>query len=207
MTMSDELKKVLQVACTELYKNAEGELVLCHRRRIWRAFGPLLRDGHRAVFGIGYRRRIALAIICVRHVLPIWEKVWPDSKAPHDALLKSEQYLEGVTDYKSTRKLQTQIHWMCDNYTGQDNFIAVGYAAFRVLSTALFDEAYCTEDDIDENFMDEDVDPLQRDASFYSAAAYANGAKWQPESSVDRRKEFWEWYLKEAVIEAWNSVE
>jgi len=43
------------------------------------------------------------------------------------------------------------------------------------------------------------------DSSFFAAAAYAGGAVWDSDSDSLKRREFWEWWLNEAVPMAWDS--
>ena len=53
---------------------------------------------------------------------------------------------------------------------------------------------------------DADIDPDDMDASFFAASVYANGAVWNLESGPLLRREFWEWWLKQAVPLSWNSI-
>jgi hypothetical protein len=47
------------------------------------------------------------------------------------------------------------------------------------------------------------------DATFFAACAYANGPVWKTisgEGNATKRLEFWEWWLTQAVPNAWLTV-
>ncbi len=47
--------------------------------------------------------------------------------------------------------------------------------------------------------LDADVDPYELDTTFFASSSYAGGTIWQEESDPIRRKEFWGWYLDQAI--------
>ena len=79
---------------------------------------------------------------------------------------------------------------------------AVGYSALEALSVAVQDEAF-DERAVDLASSDADLDADEIDAALSASVAYANGAILYPGSDHVRRREFWEWWLKEAVPAAW----
>jgi hypothetical protein len=134
-------------------------------------------------------------------------------------LATTEQYLKQLIDFDTASPTQSKdFHsaWQRKNrfwgelesllYKGEHfASIYVGFAAANTVTTALNDERFHPLN-IEDHLLDDDLDPYQWDASFYAAGAYAGGFTWEEGSSVVRRREFWEWYLDEAVPLAWNSV-
>ena len=81
--MTNELVQLLNKAKDELNKNPKGQLVLPLRKEIYRLMGERIEDneGH-AIKTEGYFRRLKLAVLCVNHVLSIWENVMPNDNTP-----------------------------------------------------------------------------------------------------------------------------
>ena len=68
-----------------LAANANGELVLPARKRIWAAMGPRELNGPRAIIGPPLGRRTGLALLAVRYVLPIWHRAFRQRRSGTDA--------------------------------------------------------------------------------------------------------------------------
>jgi hypothetical protein len=87
----------------------------------------------------------------------------------------------------------------------RDNYAhSVGFAAIKTVYVATSDEKWLEIDDeweeIEENdFSDYDFDPYRWTVSYHASLAYG-------EEKTERTKEFWEWYLNEAVPQAFNSI-
>lgn len=210
MLLPEELDVALKSAAEGLASHPRSELILPQRKRIWAALGPCLmdKDGIRAVHGIGLQRRTTLAILCARHVRPVWEQVWPNDDDPHQMIKTAELYLNQALDFDSVEERKNQYLGKLDNLLSKGEHeaaINVGFAAGRAVFTALHDEDFDPHN-IDDDLMDEDLDVNEWDASFNAAAAYAGGFPWEENSSSTRRREFWEWYLNEAVPLAWTSA-
>lgn len=58
---------------------------------------------------------------------------------------------------------------------------------------------------ITEQTTEDNIDPWSSDAARDAAAAYA-GPVWEPSSDREKRREFWTWWLREAVPAAWRAV-
>jgi hypothetical protein len=212
MPISVELSEKLEDASTALLKHQDGELILPIRKKIWASLGPRQIEGTYAIFGIGLYRRTTLAKLCVQKVLKLWEQDWPDHTGPHVMLSTVEKYLRKQLDFKAVwgRKnlfwgeLETLLYQM----RGSKTSINVGFAAANVVTMALNDERFNSENlKAEEQFLDEDYDPYEWDTSFYASIAYAKGAPGDEDSNLQQRQEFWEWYLKEAVPAAWEVSE
>jgi hypothetical protein len=205
MLLPAELTSAMDVAGRSLYCDPEGLLTLAHRQRIWAAMGPLLITGNRAVFGIGLYRRATLAVACVRHVLRFWEKVLPDHKGPHEMIRMIDDYFAHRMDQRRLLAEQGSLWGQGEEleYQGYGVEAIVASAASRAAITALVDEVFDPKN-LDPNASDNDRDAYQWDAGFYAAMVYAGGAPWNKEADVERRRQFWDWYIKEAVPSAWS---
>jgi len=188
MALSTELIAAIQNASSALSTNTDGELILPERKQIWRAMGDLLVEGNRAIKGIGLKRRTKLARFCVQKVLALWDEVWPYDDGPRQMLITADQYLNGAIDYDVAWERKNTYWSKLDNLIYEGNHLTI-----------------VNPQDPDENIRDESLDPYQWDASLYASAAYAGGFAWEEQSNKLRRREFWQWYLIEAVPSAWEA--
>jgi hypothetical protein len=208
MDLSPELVRAIELASKALNGNNSGELVLPARKLIWSAMGPCKMEGTRAIVGPGLQRRTRLAVLAVRHVLPIWERALPTNREPQRMLEIAEEYLGQVIDFRTAWNLKNQFWGELESGRISDRrsiAIAVGFGAAKVVTTALNDQLL-DSDNLESELLDHNLDPYQWDASFYASVAYAGSAPWQAELNADGRRKFWEWYIKVAVPRAWDSV-
>jgi Immunity protein Imm5 len=209
MFQSLRLENLLEAALRFVENHPVHDLNLGYRQAIWAAFGlPLkLESNH----NIGYLKRIKLALITARKVLPIWDAKFPKYKLPHEALKITEGSLIGKYNFKATEKYLHQAWTAIENLASEPEFqdddtqraIAAGTSAVRTVSTVLYDEKFDYNNICYEN-LDEDLDSFLVDTSFWAAISYA-GPTWQPNVSEHKKRlEFWIWWLKEAVPIAWK---
>lgn len=213
MTLPRTLQILIAEALESVRRHPQHDLTLGYRQAIWAAFGPALDTyqtyGSEAAL-VGHQRRVFLAVLTVRHVLPIWLNVWPNNQSPRRLLTHVEQVMKG----KMSKDMALDVinrWWDVVDELGarsQNMAVTVGFAALQALATAAVDEMF-EPDEIDVNLTDsEEFD--NNDASFYAAVAYANGPIWKiaanakPDSA--KRGQFWQWWLTEAVPAAYKSV-
>ena len=79
----------------------------------------------------------------------------------------------------------------------------VAFAACCALSTAAHDKSYVG---LPPDTDDDDLDSDDWDASFMAAMASAGGEVGDPAASDERRRQFWLWYLRDAVPKAWQAT-
>jgi len=157
---------------------------------------------------VGHRRRAFLASLAIRHVLPIWNKAFPNDDTPEKILAEADQVMNGAVNEEVAIKDIDQFWkylWKLASST-KNMAVAVGLGAVQALATAIQDESF-DPDNIDYDATDsQEFD--NNDASFFAAVAYANGPTWEvvaeAESNPVKRQEFWEWWLAEAVPAAWE---
>ncbi|MGH9277707.1 MAG: Imm5 family immunity protein [Acidimicrobiales bacterium] len=200
--LPEGLRRALRDAEVDLARSEHGELSLIHRRRLWEALGD--EGGLRG--SPGHRRRTNLDLLTVEGVKPIWEMTYPSDPAVDDVLAAAREVLDGkqTTAWADDRQSRAQVAFQ--NRMSADRQFAAGYvgnAATTALSTATRDKGYA---DLAPEVDDYDLDPWDWDTSFIAAMAAAGGEVGDPAASDERRRQFWEWYLREAVPTAWRSA-
>ncbi len=86
-----------------------------------------------------------------------------------------------------------------------DEVLYAGVSALQALRTARLDEFF-DSDDINIEKTDPE-DPQDWDASKHAAEAYTYALKESSESkTLSRRRQFWEWWLQDAILTAWEAV-
>jgi hypothetical protein len=207
--MTNELKDLLNKANYEVNNHPKGQLILPLRKEIYRLMGEHSEDNEGRVLRTdGFLRRLNLAILCVNYVLPVWNSVMPDNNTP-DTLLKSiNEYLSGHKDWDSLWELQNDFWAVLDNYMCDDNdygaSIYVGHSSINAVMVALNDEDLGEEDYI--NIYDEDLDPYTWDTAFYASLAYSENKQYDEGTKIQKRRDFWLWYLNNAVPLAYQST-
>lgn len=208
MTIPYELERIIEESLEAVNNHPKHDLNLGYRYLVWTTFGP-----HKKIDTdlklLGFIRRVNLAVLSTRHVMHIWESVWSEDKSPHTLLDKTQMVLSGSLLENDAWKIRNQ-YW--DNYVEiniqekeHQSTLCVGFSAVQALTAALQDEIFDPAH-VDKQLTDTDIDADQMDSSFFSSVAYSGGAIWEPGSSTEKRKEFWNWWLREAVIAAWSSV-
>jgi hypothetical protein len=205
-----------------LYRHPEQTLLAWYRIAIYDA---LLADGSRA----GYAARAWIDVLSVRHVLFCWQPYartrWPTAwLQPHDLLRLAEHTLEGVADPSVVQRQLTRAQALSD--VVGERTTSVQYPAWCVFEAALraleSTWIYCTSGAV--RAMQNSALPGSvglDDASRYAAIAIAGSltpARSAPKTQTAasdrtvatadaaaqlRLTFFWEWWLREAVPEAW----
>jgi hypothetical protein len=212
--LTPKLKKLVRSAARELATEPLGALTLGNRYRLWVAAGPLFGGGGRAPLDAGLCFRTHLAAAAVRRVLPHWEAVLPADDYPQRLLKAAEQYLAGELSYEKAYDL-VGLGWvhaskisaqLADRRAPGGRLTSlVGYAASRVLFVAVQDELF-DPDDVDDPESHGSGDPESMDASYMASAVAAGGFPEDKSSDVGARRQYWQWYLEEAVPRAWQAV-
>ncbi|MCP4180765.1 MAG: hypothetical protein GY756_23645 [bacterium] len=210
MSLPDNVKKIIDKALLHLEKDPNNDLNLGYRRAIWKEFGSKL-NLIKSTDKTGLQRRTILALLTSKKVLSFWERVWPEDKTPLLIINEVEDILNAKKNYserEKNKRMRDLWCWLEDfRYDDEDEqqlaAVIVGDAAIATINAALFDERF-DENSIDFEVTDEDVDPYTSDSSYSAAMVYAHGSIWNDFSNKQKRKEFWEWWLKEAVPKAWN---
>jgi hypothetical protein len=192
-----DLSAALERAWAALEQHPLGELILPLRRAIWLAFGP---DGH--------RRRVALSQLAVRRVLPLWDAVHPGNDGPERMLALADRVLTGAVDSEVARREQDAFEVEVQGF--EDDDLRPGYVGDAAVHTVSLARVDVGPDDFEPDVLDEQLDYDQWDASYYAALAAAGKGPSEPggdsAEAVSKRREFWRWYLSEAVPAAYHAA-
>jgi len=212
MRMTENLESLINDSLAAVHADRDHDLNLGYREAIFWEFGPY-RFGPRNEDILGHIRRVALAVMTVYHVLPIWEEAFPGDMLPRQALEEATRVIQQPHPQKKSSKVTKTIdkYWdHVEELMNETNRIegSVGLASVRALSLSVYDD-FATEEEVDFKILDSD-EFTSNNTEFYAAAAYANGPVYPiraaSNSNPEKRQEFWEWWLRVAVPEAWNRV-
>ena len=211
MPVSQELADAIATAQVSLSQNADGALLPYARNRVLAAMGPRQEAEDGGPTGLGWRRRTWLGFLTIRHLLPVWRLAYPADTGPERMLSLAERVLQGRAD-RQAAGAESNGYWDGLANSGEEwgddqappvEPIAVGMAAARVVQTARLDYDLTPGDPSE---TDQDRDPFTWDESYLGSIAYAGGGTWQTKSSPARRREYWQWWLNQAVPEAYQAI-
>lgn len=203
------LQQKIEKAKVALHRHPQLDLNLGYRQAIWKA---LDFNGELESIKLGHKRRTLLAIITASRVLDTWENIWWQDDTPHCLLGAARLLLAQKIEPSQARAYRNEMWAKLENIASDPDYqgfeyqkaIAAGLSAISALSTALDDEAFDRER-IDEDLTDADTDAYESDSSFWAAIAYA-GATWEANGDRNQRREFWQWWLTEAINNAWRAI-
>jgi hypothetical protein len=138
---------------------------------------------------------------CARRVAGMWETMFPGDTRPvevMDAALAARSGLE-----REIGELRTRLDNAFER--GDEAFPAIyaGNACWAVARDAVGDVTAIPEGD-----GELEVDPTEWSPCFYASIAEAGGAVWEDGVGDNtRRRDFWRWYLLEAIPAAKRSAD
>ncbi|SDM65333.1 Imm5 family immunity protein [Actinomyces ruminicola] len=191
------IQRALESGRKELVASNKAILPLAARSRIWAAMLDPEDDE------ASYRRRTQLKEICVRRVAHLWDRAYPGDTRVEEMLSLTSNLVTRTADPK-----QAELHadrFLADMFDATDDFnettrpaMLVAYGAARMVISACYRNP---DFDIDEAEDDDELLPDTLETSYCCASAAANAVNWQPveETDVEARREFWTWYLDEAI--------
>lgn len=197
----EPLENSVQKAWKSVQNRPDFHLSYSHRCEIWRLIDLVNRDSGNSS-EMGRHARATLAIMCVEKAISIWEDVFPLDRMPHELCSSIRCYMSGQQSAKELQDRMGHAWTHGDNLAEQiaSPAVYVIYAASQAASVALFDEHMAVSSD--ELHDDEIFDPYTQDCAYYIAAAVANGTPEEAASDPVLRRQFWEWYLHEAIPKA-----
>jgi hypothetical protein len=132
---------------------------------------------------------------CAKKVLPIWKNVYPNDTSILETLQKADLYLyKGVGEKADFDKLADYYR----NYVEMDNGAesSAGLAAIFLCYNIAVDAAMILNKD-EYNGTDDDNE-FEWDCwtpDYYASLAYSDGNPFCDEGNINKRREFWNWYL------------
>jgi hypothetical protein len=194
----NELSEFL--SSSESFIDENGELTTTRRKEIHLLVEKLSKQEHDDA---GYYRRAKLAIACAYFCLDFLKGHKTEFDLAKNMLEKSILALQSQFDIKELESSNGHLYTAFTNLTDQDepDFKAVyaGFACFSAANVVLYDN------DFDVLGLNEkESDPSDWEASYYASLAHCGGAIWESVGDIDKRKEFWIWYLRVAIPFAWD---
>lgn len=189
--MNQESEALIKRLLTELDASAGGELTLPLRKRLW----ATITAGKP-----GPDRRIILTTLdslCVVHGQSFWLRKMGDANGLTRLLKVAEDVARGLITAEDGLKVRDAFYVDVvedqEYEPGEYPTMFLGHAAANTVVTAAgtftFDPRDLRED--------RDLDPEAYEPSFLVACAFAGGLA--EEGDAGRRRQFWQWYLNEAV--------
>jgi len=195
-----ELRSAVQDGLAALGHSPTGELPLGQRKRIYALLGPESRDADNRPTGVGYRRRVLLDVLAAQRALPVWERAHPGDRRPQRMLLLANGVVRGTVDRATAeREMSNFLVDVGSETNPQDPGPGyAGTAAASVVSTARVDRHH---DDFAAAESDADLDADAWPTDFLASEAAALATS--PEENAEDRRAFWQWFLTEAVPNAY----
>jgi hypothetical protein len=202
--LPEPLEEAIERASSTMLEDERHDLLPIYRRRIYTAIGPWENVQARQV-------RIRLDLLSARYVLFIWQKYRPSDTWPEQLISVAEGVLAGTVDQVVAARKANEAQFQLDEAlptlveeleVGEEEPLGALSAALVALRWAAGITAFDVIE-IAEQETDREIDPLFSDSAGWAAIAYAKAA-WEPGSNSEKRKEFWQWWLKEAVPQAWR---
>ncbi len=178
--------------------NQRGDLPSYQRQKIYSLFNSNLNKN------LGHIKRAKLELLCAWKTLHIWESCPFTDNLARELLEISEQCLqEKMTTVELSQKSDGFYFLVDDLISEGEEYLDAAYAGFAcaaAVNAVLYD--------IDLNLVgipDQDKEPEDWLACANACDAYSSVRSWKiEESNVPKRREFWEWFLNQAVPSAWN---
>ncbi len=212
MSLPKILLSRIAEAKAALAQHPNSDLNLGYRQGIWAGLNYNM-DAQLTRAEIGHKRRALLAIIAAERVIPIWERIWSIDDTPQCIIATARLLLNGLLDTNIARSYRDD-NWQkleslacapsCQDWEYQ-KAVSVGLSSISALGAVLDDEQFDSEH-IDYTLTDDEVDSYSSDASFWAAIAYS-GSQRNPSHDGRKQREFWEWWLDEAVKNTWWSFD
>lgn len=199
--LNNQLIREVEFAKEALKNEPNGRLTLEYRKKIWSVYGPRKMDKAKAIIEKPLIKRVKLAALCAEKVLPIWLEAYSDKYDAVKVLNFTSEYLDGLSSWERGYDIYNEFRArMVELEEGPLRPLAAGKYISRVLATALYD-LDCDGDESDEEYDCEEDDDIDLwDASFAASVALS-GIYWsESDNDIERRREYWNWYLNEAVF-------
>jgi len=197
MTLPHELQQAIDQARQAMLNNHEHALSPARRRSIYSALSSDTRHGGSSV-------RSWLAILTARRVTAIWERARPNDQMPAILLEMAEKVWRQTEDPQRAEDNARQA-WEKFESLGREligpPFLA-GHAAVQALLEVVGRDPF-EKVTITELSSDRDLDPWCSDTALWAAAA-SSGKVGDPQSDLVKRRDFWEWWLTEAIPLSWQ---
>jgi hypothetical protein len=227
MTIPNEVRRSVDQALAALQVSAADELKPFYRQSIYIAL-------KRAHSSRGVQARAWLDIITVRRILPVWQSSWRSMEYDEYGYNHMPEKMVSLAEaLLSSRADRTQAEKVADLAREMTDLTAEGKTSRYYLAWCVFDAALRTliealgYDSLEGVEITDQTSNAELesygDAARWAAMAAAGGTwklvaeeafpepeivQWDFSSAAvrQRRRDFWEWWLREAVPAAWEAA-
>jgi hypothetical protein len=149
-----------------------------------------------------------IALVTARQVLPLWQSPRPNDNIPDRLIALTEGVLDGHVPAPIAER-SALAAWHRLDRLGRERVLDRGAfyscsAAREALEAALgrppFGDVAITE-----RYAEDDLDPYCSDTAHWAMRAWKSCAEGAAAEAAKRR-EFWHWWLTEAVPQAWHAA-
>ncbi|MDR3339469.1 MAG: immunity protein Imm5 [Candidatus Symbiothrix sp.] len=138
---------------------------------------------------------------CLKKVFPIWNTEYPNNSVMLEIISKADAYLYRQTgnknEFESFFNEYVNYFESIEGSVGLSGMSATALCASIAYGAALTVDDYDGEDD---NAFDWDM----WNTDFYASMAYSGGNPFIKEGDINKRVEFWDWYLETVLTIATN---
>ncbi|MFB8798299.1 MAG: Imm5 family immunity protein [Microcoleus sp.] len=178
-----------------------GELPAKNRENLYKKLDKFLPNNPKYV---AHYWRAKLELNCALKVLHKWESCELADSSARQLLSDAERYLVGELESEVLRSRKSLLYSQTENLmdNGLEYFVAAyaGFACVSAVNAALYDLKFKTL-----GLPEIETEPDFWTACFLASLAYCGGATWEEGVGDDlKRREFWEWFLNEAVPALWK---
>jgi hypothetical protein len=201
MTLPTKLKEAIEQAYTAMLEEEEHALIPFYRAAIYEVILEEARD---------YQIRGWLDILTAQHVLPLYKQVWPEKDMADKLLELSQAVLLGTLDRNKAEDIFYEMWNLFVELPGLEGSPLSHVKANDALTSAIFSLSWLvkpisTYPKVSLQTADDDwFDPEISDSAMWAAAACSGGTYDTEYCDPTARREFWEWWLHEAIPAAWD---
>jgi hypothetical protein len=168
------------------------------------------------VFTTAGKFRFWLSVLAAEHVLPMWSEVFPDNELPYELLATAKQTIKGKMSQETAEKLYFKAEQLLQEAGTGDGWLfpypcpSFAVTAAHKTLAASFSVDYwelIEISDKDEGMYS--LDSYTEEAAAFAALAYDTSRRgsedyYNGQKDIQRNREFWEWWLNEALPQAWQ---
>lgn len=199
--MDHAVERLIEHCRRELLGDPNHLLSFSSRRSLLKALGPLVLDarGYGRELSAGKRRRTELAWRAAMRSVSAWEQGYGTLHA-HSILDSVRAYLDGRATLESLEAQADAFQGaLLHDQRGNAAAYLAGRAAAAAAWVAVGDEMLVPDAGVTQAGLDHPEDPDLWDAAFFAAGSTAGGIPGAPAFDRDAYREFWLWYLDQAV--------
>jgi hypothetical protein len=213
MNLPMELQHLIESAVHSMHENPQHDLGIEVINKLGQEVGSLVDSAH--LQDLPHRRRCALILLTAEHILPLWQKEYSNIRMPERLLRGTVKALRGAGDWESLRydlaEFWEQLHKVDEATRIRQGEVCLGNPDLNptILSAQFAGGAIASGLEAIINIDDDLEAPGSANGCgngcvLMAGTAYASGMAGQAGSDPEKRLEFWEWWLLEAIPAAWR---